>query len=106
MADFDLLEMGESVEIDWETLYQIFDGEIEVSTSTEDANEEMERVLNPIKTEETLLQAPDKKRFKTVSDTELQELQERRQSKATKFNTKWGIKLFQGKFMFLNNNNF
>jgi hypothetical protein len=27
MADFVLLGIGESVEIDWETLHQIFDGE-------------------------------------------------------------------------------
>ncbi|XP_061174508.1 uncharacterized protein LOC133183584 [Saccostrea echinata] len=102
MADFDMLGVGENVEneeIDWETLHQIFDGEFDASTSRKEAEEEMEMVLNPIKTEETMLRDPDsdcrKKRFKTVNETELQELKERRQSKATKFNTKWGVNLFQ-----------
>ncbi|XP_062602832.1 uncharacterized protein LOC134264552 [Saccostrea cucullata] len=102
MADFDMLGVGENVEIeeiDWETHHQIFDGELDASTSRKEAEEEMEMVLNPIKTEKTMLRDPDsdcrKKRFKTVNETELQELKERRQSKATKFNTKWGVNLFQ-----------
>lgn len=47
-----------------------------------------------------MLQEPSySKRFKSVSDAEIQDLKERRQSKATKSNTKWGLNLFQGKFM-------
>lgn len=38
----------------------------------------------------------ERKRFKTVSPEELQELQDCRQSKSTKQNTKWGVKVFQG----------
>jgi hypothetical protein len=37
----------------------------------------------------------NKKRFKTVSEEELRELQERKQSISTK-KTKWGVRLFQG----------
>jgi hypothetical protein len=36
------------------------------------------------------------KRFRSITDTELQEFQGARQSKSTKRNTKWGIQLFQG----------
>ncbi|XP_065924521.1 uncharacterized protein [Magallana gigas] len=43
-----------------------------------------------------MLQEPSySKRFKSVSDAEIQDLKERRQSKATKSNTKWGLNLFQ-----------
>jgi hypothetical protein len=38
----------------------------------------------------------NKKRFTTVSEEELRELQERKQSISTKKNTKWGVRLFQG----------
>jgi len=38
----------------------------------------------------------NKKRFKTVSEEELRELQERKQSISTKKNTKWSVRLFQG----------
>ena len=38
----------------------------------------------------------NKKRLTTVSEEELRELQERKQSISTKKNTKWGIRLFQG----------
>lgn len=103
MADFEMLGVGETVDIidiDWDTLHQLLDGEFDVSTSTNEAEEELERVLSPIKTEETMLQEPSySKRFKSVSDAEIQDLKERRQSKATKSNTKWGLNLFQGKFM-------
>jgi hypothetical protein len=39
----------------------------------------------------------DKKRFKTVSDIELKDLQERRHSQSTHKATKWGVKAFQGR---------
>ncbi|XP_052710769.1 uncharacterized protein LOC128185135 [Crassostrea angulata] len=99
MADFEMLGVGETIEIidiDWDTLHQLLDGEFDVSTSTNEAEEELERVLSPIKTEETMLQEPSySKRFKSVSDAEIQDLKERRQSKATKSNTKWGLNFFQ-----------
>jgi hypothetical protein len=46
--------------VKWDTLglQQIFDVEFSVSTSTNAAEEDMERVLNPIKTEEVMLQKP------------------------------------------------
>ena len=37
------------------------------------------------------------KRFKSVSELELNEFQDARQSTSTKKNTKWGIRLFQGR---------
>lgn len=43
-----------------------------------------------------MLQEPSySKRFKYVSDAEIQDLKERRQSKDTKSKTKWGLNLFQ-----------
>ena len=38
----------------------------------------------------------EKKRFKTVTNEELKDLQDSRQAKSTKRNTKWGVKVFQG----------
>ena len=40
---------------------------------------------------------PEPKRFKSMNETELKNLQDNyHQSKATKQNTRWGVKLFQG----------
>ena len=36
------------------------------------------------------------KRFKSVTERELKEIKEKRQSEATKKSKKWGVKLFQG----------
>ena len=46
---------------------------------------------------ETPATASGAKRFKSVSELELNEFQDARQSTSTKKNTKWGIRLFQGR---------
>ena len=44
-----------------------------------------------------IMNMPDPKRFKAMNETELKNLQDNyHQSKATKQNTRWGVKLFQG----------
>ena len=50
------------------------------------------KILHPEK------QKISQKRFKSATESELKELEEKRQSKATKKSTKWGVKLFQGMF--------
>lgn len=45
-----------------------------------------------------VLTPPPPKRFKTVSENDMQQFQDARQSASTKRSTKWGIKLFQGTF--------
>lgn len=66
--------------------------ELNLAFSTE--REENFAAPNPVST------ARPEKRFKTVSETELNELKEKRQSKSTRKNTKWGVKLFQGVYNF------
>jgi hypothetical protein len=44
-----------------------------------------------------IMNMPEPKRFKSMNETELKNLQDNyHQSKATKQNTRWGVKLFQG----------
>ena len=38
-------------------------------------------------------------RFKKMSDSDISQLEESNQSQATKNNTKWGVRLFQGKLI-------
>ena len=79
---------------------------INASTSNDEAMREICKALNSTNPP---IVAPDQggadmkpnmapRQFKTVSDTELDELQAKRQSKATKSSTKWGVELFQGKY--------
>ena len=67
------------------------------STSTTNAIQDLNRALAEDHNEN--FQPPrseNKMRFKTVSEEELKELQERKQSISTKKSTKWGVRLFQG----------
>lgn len=52
------------------------------------ANAEMTRAME---------ESDQDQRFKRYTEKELKLLEDSRQSKATKNNTKWGVKLFQGK---------
>lgn len=117
MADFNLkydfaphLENpGETEEIDWNTLEEMFISdselacldvcyEIPVSTSTEEAAPELNNAFEIEKKEN--FSAPifpnSKKRFKNVTDMELKQLEDKKHSISTKRSTKWGVKLFQG----------
>lgn len=44
----------------------------------------------------TVPQLPEKSRFKRVTSDELNSLKDNRQSEATRKNTKWALKIFQG----------
>jgi len=72
-----------------------FDGD--VSTSNREALQELDQAFLSERTENVAAPNP-KERFKTVSDKELQELKEKRQSSSTRKSIKWGVKLFQGVF--------
>ncbi|CAC5370793.1 unnamed protein product [Mytilus coruscus] len=52
---------------------------------------------NPVEVERPTVSGLQKsqKRFKTVTPEELKDLQDSRQAKSTKQNTKWGVKVFQ-----------
>lgn len=43
----------------------------------------------------------NRKRFKTLSETELQEIKDSRTSKSTKKNTKWGVNVLQGILIYI-----
>lgn len=63
-------------------------------TNNDERNEQA--IDNPGPTNE-ISQPSNPKRFKQINETELQDLQNNfHQAKATKQNTKWGVKLFQG----------
>ena len=40
-----------------------------------------------------------KKRFKTLSEEDIRQLEDQTQSKNTKKNTKWGVSIFQGQYL-------
>ena len=103
-GSFDLV--GEEMEDD---LYLLHDEDILASldfsslvpVSVQD-NKIMERELKVSDMEclpspEIPATASGAKRFKSVSELELNEFQDARQSTSTKKNTKWGIRLFQGR---------
>lgn len=64
--------------------------------------EEIEAVLQAELVEVPAVSKPKTQRFKTATEADLQILQDSRQSKATKKNTKWGIKVFQGNVTLVN----
>ena len=66
------------------------------STSTTNAIQDLNQTLAEDHNENIQPPRSEKKRFKTVSEEELRELQERKQSISTKKNTKWSVRLFQG----------
>ena len=75
--------------------------EVVMSIYTYEAQQELEKAFSEDRKENF---APTKvemsqKRFKSVTENELKELKEKRQSEATKKSTKWGVKLFQGMFV-------
>ena len=77
--------------------------EINASTSNDEALRQIEQALDADRTDNTSLkyitqQQNPRKRFKMVTDAELDDLKQMRQSKSTKNSTKWGIKVFQGIF--------
>jgi len=111
MATFDLsFDCEQPYEETLEVLMQVFADDnifeevtstenavLTASTSTTDAIQDLNQALAEDHNEN--FQPPrsdNKKRFKTVSEEELRELQERKQSISTKKNTKWGVRLFQG----------
>jgi predicted transcriptional regulator len=115
MGDFDLNyefmeETDELANIDWDILEQLFNPETDLScdevlhdisatTSQNDAVEEMKEAFRVEQKENFALPIIQKtKRFGNVSDKELRDLEDRKQSKSTKSNTKWGLKLFQGMY--------
>ena len=80
----------------FEEVTSIERGVLSASTSTTNAIQDLHQALAEDHNEN--FQPPrsdNKKRFKTVSEEELRELQERKQSISTK-KTKWGVRLFQG----------
>ena len=87
-------------EINFDDLFSdefVLDG-INASTTNDEAMQEMNDILNV--TNPPIL--PDPKpststsRFKKLTETELDNLEAKRQSASTKRNTKWGVKVFQG----------
>ena len=109
MASFDLgFDVAAPPEIspeDADILNDIFSQdivfeEVVMSTSTYEAQQELDKAFSEDRKENF---APPKveisqKRFKSVTESELKELEDKRQSEATKKSTKWGVKLFQGMF--------
>jgi hypothetical protein len=80
----------------FEEVTSIERGVLSASTSTTNAIQDLHQAL--AEDHNKNFQPPrsdNKKRFKTVSEEELRELQERKQSISTK-KTKWGVRLFQG----------
>lgn len=105
MADYGKFDMGEN-EI-CEELWQLFEDEImenmdltnmEVVSSIENVNEMKDELLESAF---TCLPPPETpaapKRFKSFTENDLKQFEDARQSKSTKMNTKWAIKLFQGR---------
>ncbi|XP_069137816.1 uncharacterized protein [Argopecten irradians] len=81
------------------TLFDIPNG-ISTSVSPEEARAEMAEAMNVpeienfVRSENQHVPTPQQ-RFKEYSEEDLKALEESRQSKSTKNNTKWGMKLFQ-----------
>ena len=121
MGDFGLqydcyyhLEQIEDVEtVDWDVLEQIFDtdgdfdgSEVSIdangSTFLKEAKQEMNEAFQTEEEEkfaEPIIETSEQ-RFKNVSNLEFKQLEERKQSKSTKLNTKWVVKLFQGMYYY------
>jgi hypothetical protein len=101
---FDMMGGWEIETVDWDTLQDILDLDANsfcASTSFEQSTAELSQALADSKEEARQLcdlPGPSEKRFKSVSETDINDLKDKRQSEATKRNTKWGLKLFQGMF--------
>jgi hypothetical protein len=105
--DLDILQSLFREEITLEEVSSV-ENQMDVSASVSNrvAEDEMEKAFLKERTENfsvpqiipTGQQKTDKKRFKTVSEKDLKDLQEKRQSMSTLKSTKWGVKTFQGRY--------
>ena len=110
IGDLDeILDMNDEFDMDEETMRSLLDDfgdeevdennefavlhEINASTSNDEALKELAKALET----EQLVIVPKKPRFKSLSDEDLKEIDESRQSKSTKKKTKWGVKILQGR---------
>ena len=89
LDNFDLFEFIELAEIG--SFLSTQEAKVEMDNAMADPSDQVEipSVAMPEKNET--------KRFKKLSEQEMSTIEQSRQSKATKNNTKWGVKLFQGK---------
>lgn len=93
--DLEILESLFAEEMTVEEVTEVVLQDACASVSTRDAEREMQQTFS--REREERFCAPQLKRFKIVSDEELQELKERRHSLSTLKATKWGVKTFQGR---------
>ena len=68
--------------------------DLNASTSTDEALREIAIALQEEQKPPVLVER--KPRFKTLTEKDLQTIEDTRQSSATKKKTKWGVKIFQG----------
>ncbi|XP_033727680.1 uncharacterized protein LOC117317012 [Pecten maximus] len=75
-------------------LLELFDIDLPMPTpsSPAQARDEMVKAMDIKKPQPAV---PGPQRFKRLSEDQLKEMEDERQSKSTKSNTKWGIKVFQ-----------
>nr|XP_034316480.1 uncharacterized protein LOC117685963 [Crassostrea gigas] len=91
--DLEILESLFAEEMTVEEVTEVVLQDACASVSTRDAEREMQQTFSREREENFC--APQLKRFKIVSDEELQEFKERRHSLSTLKATKWGVKTFQ-----------
>ena len=101
LPDFGLVD-----EETYSFLDQLFEGDIDVVElqtipSNDGDGAQFLQVQPQTETVETQPTSTSKQRFKRVTEEDLQNIQDCRQSESTKRNTKWAIKVFQGTYMFI-----
>ena len=107
IGDLDeILDMNEEFDMDEDTVWSLLDDfgdeevdeinefevlhDMNVSTSNDEALKELAKALET----EQLVIVPKKSRFKSLSDENLKEIDESRQSRSTEKKTKWGVRNF------------
>jgi len=97
LANLDLFEL-QPININENELAQATES-VQSTEPTENVQPDPTPNIQTVPQEDAEVAQPPEKRFKSLDETELQTLQENfHQSKSTKNNTKWGVKLFQGVF--------
>ena len=103
LQPMETVDFDENQDKEWDLLSKILNDDMEVtdvscSTVNDEALREMDRAFeaaNPV-TSPVPYHDDKQKRFKSISEEELNVLQDKKQSKSTKKNTKWSISVFQG----------